>query len=352
MNFPAYAKFEGKRSKITLHKLNSGCPGLAEAVAERLYGDPAIGLPTQKAFRWGRVSVNGGYYHYMLDLERIDGDMMKRYRATGERLGDLFKSDGNGGAVEGPWGRGDESILPVSTACPNWTVDQRYEYTYERGTNKWAGPAMIRAMIEELNALRTAAIASGNWTPMRTWFNTNWDVAKLRDYLVIRNWSQAWDDSVHNHFMYRRASDKKWYVIGVDRDQEFGERAIAGVTWSSKGTKASFYYGSTLGGGAGMNMINDSFLQAFQAEVWARVVELDGTVLSPASFRAKVDDAFTMFSLPDYQASPAAAAACDASLEPINMKIWAGCRHQDIEYLKGDPTGQAPACSPANPSPF
>ncbi len=348
VDFPAYAKFEGKRSKITLHKLNSGCPGLAEAVGERVYGDPAVAVPAQIAFRYARVHINGGYYHYMLDLERVDDEMMGRYLAPGEPMGDLFKSDGNSGSVEGPWGRGDESILPPSAECPNWTVDQRYAYTYERGSNKWAGPAMIRTMIEELNALRTAALASGDWEPARTWFKAKWDVAKIRDYLVLRNWSQAVDFGVHNHLMYRRASDHKWVIIAVDRDREFGEAPVGGVAWASKGTRASFYFGSSLGGSV-TNILYDTFLQAFPTEVWERVVELDATVLSPSSFRKKVDDAFATFSLPDYQASPAAAAACNAALEPASMKAWAGCRHQDIVYLKTNPTGTAPACNPANP---
>ncbi len=348
VDFPSYARFEGKRGKITLHKLNSGCPGLAEAVGERIFGDPQIGIPTQIAFRWGRVNINGGYYHYMLDLERIDGDMMKRYRAPGERLGDLFKADGNGGSVEGPWGPANESVLPLSTACPNWTVDQRYEYTYERGTHRWAGPAMIRTMIEQLNALRTAALASGDWEPMRTWFKANWDYAKLRDYILLKSWSQTWDDSVHNHFMYRRSTDKRWVLIAVDRDREFGDQNA----WTSKGTMASFYYGSSVGGGAGMNILKDAFTHAFKDEIWARIVELDATVLSPANFRAKVDEAFALFSNADYQASPAATSGCVATDEPKNMKIWVGCRHQDIEYLKIAPLGVAPLCNPANPSPY
>lgn len=39
VDFPAYAPFEGKRQKMVLNKMNQACPGLDDAVGERVYGD-------------------------------------------------------------------------------------------------------------------------------------------------------------------------------------------------------------------------------------------------------------------------------------------------------------------------
>jgi hypothetical protein len=290
-----------------------------------------------------RLNVNGGYYHYMMDIEHVDGDMMKRYLAPNEPMGDLFKADGNGSpsTVEGPWGKTDETPLDTQASaaeCPNWTTDQRYEYSYQRSTHTWDTPALIRGMVEEISALRAAAIASNNWAPVRAYYNAKWDYEKLRDYIVIRNWAQPWDDGFHNHHFWKRKTDGKWLVIPQDKDREWGEHA----GYASQNTQSSFLVTQ-------FNTVKDTFIRAFQAEVWARVVELDGTVLSPAVFRAKVDAAFAIFSNPDYQASPAAAAACNAPAWPANIKAWAGCRHQVVKFLSANPSGTAPACSPSTP---
>ncbi len=355
IDFPAYAKHEGKRGTVALNKLNQSCPGIHDAVGALIYADPAVDIPVQKA-RFVRVHVNGGYYHYMMDIEHFDVDMMKRYSAPGERVGDMFKSDGNSSpaTVEGPWGIGNASLLPVSAACPNWTVDERYAYTYSRATHKWDTPALVRTMIEELNAVRTTALASGDWTPVRAWFTANWDIKRLRDLIVIRNWAQPWDDGFHNHRLYRRAGDGKWSLLPQDKDLEWGH--LAG--FASNRTQASFL-------NTQFNTIKDTFIKAFTPEVWARLVELNATVLSPANFRAKVDQADATFSRPDYAASPAAGAACNADGVAPGMKIWAGCRHQDVLQLtdncppstlaigtNGTCGFQAPVCNPGSPSPY
>ncbi len=72
VDFPAYAPFEGKRQKMVLNKMNQACPGLDDAVGERVYGDPGVNVPVQKT-RYSRLHINGGYYHYMLDGSSPDG---------------------------------------------------------------------------------------------------------------------------------------------------------------------------------------------------------------------------------------------------------------------------------------
>ena len=72
VDFPAYAPFEGKRQKMVLNKMNQACPGLDDAVGERVYGDPGVNVPVQKT-RYSRLHINGGYYHYMIDGSSPDG---------------------------------------------------------------------------------------------------------------------------------------------------------------------------------------------------------------------------------------------------------------------------------------
>ena len=159
----------------------------------------------------------------MLDLEHIDGDMMKRYRAAGERVGDLFKADGNAGAVEGPWGVSDGSTLALNATCPMWTIDDRYKYTYDRKTYNWDNNNKLRTLIETMNTLRATAVSTNNFTALKTFLTDNFDVQKMLDYIAIRNWAEPWDEGFHNFFLYQRASDGKFLMIPQDKDREFGE---------------------------------------------------------------------------------------------------------------------------------
>jgi hypothetical protein len=72
IDFPDYAPLENKRQKVVLNKMNQACPGLDDALGQRLYGDPAIGIPVQQ-IRFTRFHINGGYYHYMMDGSSSDG---------------------------------------------------------------------------------------------------------------------------------------------------------------------------------------------------------------------------------------------------------------------------------------
>lgn len=329
IDFPDYAPFENKRSNVVLNKLNQACPGLDDALGERLYGDPSINVPVQRV-KYARFHVNGGYYHYMMDIEHIDGDLMKRYLQPGEAMGDLFKSDGNAstGTVEGPWGVGDDKPISASTACPSWTVNQRYEYTYQRVTNKWGTPDDLRAWIEQLWMLRSQGIASGDYSAVRAFIKQTFDYQELLDYIAIRNWSQTWDDVVHNHFFYRRASDGKWLIIPQDKDLEFGE------FWSWYPGR-SFFIGeeNNLDNRLGWTGLKDAFIKAFRPELIARIQELSSTgVLNAASYTAKVNEAASTFSLSDYQASPAAGSGgfCDFNTELNNLRNFGPCRDKDI----------------------
>ena len=333
INFPEYAPLEGKRERVNLNKMNQACPGLDDTLGERIYGDPSVDVPVQKA-TYARLHVNGGYYHYMLDLEHIDGDMMKRYRGTDSRVGDLFKADGNAGAVEGPWGVSDESPLTINATCPMWTLADRYKYTYDRQTYKWDGHTKLQAMIETVNTLRNAAVASGDFSALRAYLQANFDIAKMLGYITVRNWAQPWDDGFHNHFLYQRVSDGKWLLIPQDKDREFGEQ----FGWAAGRT---FYTGEA--GGAQYNRLKDAFIKAFRTELIARLVTLDASgPLNPATYKKKVIEAANTFSITDYASSPAAASVCSFYTELANMQTFGDLRHLDVLDL-----GESATCTPA-----
>ncbi len=335
VNFPAYATFEGKREKMVLNKLNQACPGLDDALGQLIYGDPSVNIPVQKT-RFIRVYLNGGYYHYMIDLEHIDGDMMKRYRAPGERIGDLFKADGNAGAVEGPWGVSDESTIGPQAACPQWTVDDRYYYTYDRKTYNWDNNKKLRTTIETLNTLRAAAVLSGDYTALKAFLIANFDTQKMIDYVAIRNWATPWDDGFHNHFLYQRASDGKWLVIPQDKDREWGEQ----TGWIGG---RSLYWGEE--GNGQYNRWKDAIIKVFRNELRARLLDLaKNGVLNPTTYNAKVLQAATTFSISDYVASPAAASICNFYTELQGMQTYSVYRHNDVLDLSDDATCTATTC--------
>lgn len=276
----------------------------------------------------------------MLDLEHIDEDMIKRYRLPGEKVGDLYKADGNAGPtnLEGPYDIADESVLKKNPDCPGWSIDDRYAHTYQRMTNKWDNVSALRKLIEDMNAVRSASLASGDWAPMRSFFMDNFDFAKLLDYIVIRNWAEPWDDQIHNHFLYRRDSSKKWLLIPQDKDLEFSEF----FGWQ---TGKSFFIGEQgdPDNRSGFwNYLKDAFIKAFRAEIVQRTIELDGSgVLSPTNYRARVDQAAATFNNMDYAASPAATNVCNFNNELGRLRAFGDCRHQDVVDL-----ADATTCTP------
>jgi hypothetical protein len=312
VDFPRFKRFGG-RETVILNKLGQSCPGLDQAVAERLYG--AAGIPVSRA-RFQRLYLNGGYYHYAMDLEPIDEDVLRRYTPAGTRLGDLFKSSGLRGN-EGPWGDGDERPLPTScsTYATPWSPTVRYAYTYERKTWDWKTPADVQTFIEGLDAARASGnLNDADWTndnvaPVRAFLDQNLDVETMLNYVAIRNWSEPWDDEFHNHYLYRNSAGR-WTVLPWDVDREFGEA----FSWNAQ---RSFYLGeqgNPQNNGGDWNRLKDAFLRAYRLELNARIQYLstyDASspdpkkgILSPTRFRAAVAEAAATFDKTDWAASP------------------------------------------------
>src|SRR5690606_3104131 len=109
------------------------------------------------------------------------------------------------------------------------SAEARYAATYDRKTHEWDSYDDLIALIEGLNAARRAGVDE-----IRAFFEANFDMELLLNYLAIINWSVPFDDMFQNHFIYQRRSDGRWLLAPWDLDQNFGE-------W--KGASASIYMG-------------------------------------------------------------------------------------------------------------
>ena len=320
IGMPRYNQLEGK-SALILNKLTQGCPGYNAGVGYRLY--ELVDVPGPQT-RFIRFHVNGGYYHYMIELEHPDEEMMRRYHDDMARkhpdlprepvVGHLFKSMGCN-CDEGPWGWGDERAL--NAAC-GFTKEQRYQYTYERKTHDWDSHAEFISIIEDLNAARRAGIDA-----MRAYFAERFDMELLLNHMAVMNYSVPFDDMFQNHFLYQRLSDGKWIIFPWDLDQNFGE-------W--KGASASLYMGQQgdVDNRSGWwNYLKDAFLKSYRTEFEDRLLLLNNTVLHPDEISKLVDDV-TAQANPQEAASAPGGFSCSFPARAASFKSFALTRFNFI----------------------
>lgn len=265
VKFPRYARFEGAR-KLVLNKLTQGCPGFTSAVGYELFR--RAGLPGP-ATRFVRVQVNGAYYHYAQELGAIDEALIEAWQeGTGEPVGHLFKAAGSI-AEEGLLDAADGRLLPE--ACGH-TSAERYAAVYERKTWDWAGHDELIALIEGLHAARAQGEAS-----LRDYLAAHFDVDRALTYLAIINWLGAWDDTFQNYYLYQRRSDGRWCFFPWDLDLTAGGHTepdaslFLGEEGDPDNRDGYFSY------------FKDAFLRAYRAEYVARLRELNGSLLTPAT---------------------------------------------------------------------
>jgi hypothetical protein len=343
ISFPRYARFEGKRDPLILNKLNQSCPGLDAALGEQLYG--AAGLPASRV-RYRRLYVNGGYYDYALDIEVPGEDLLGRTTPPGARVGDLFKSSGNNGVQEGPWGRGDGQPLPDSCVgrTPSFTSAERYAYTYERKTWDWKDASDIQALIEGLDAARVAGSlndsngSNDNLAPVRAFMDQHFDIEATLTYIAIRNWSQPWDDVFHNYYLYRDAAGR-WSFVPWDLDREFGEN----FGWNARKTFFFGERGDPDNRNGDWHRIKDAFIRAYRTELLARLQHLatydpastdpKKGLLAPERFKPLLQAAATRFDAADWSASPVRN-LCNFDQELNNMAAFADERHSALMDLQ------------------
>lgn len=266
LSLPRYHRLDG-RGTIVLNKNRQGCPGYDAAVGFRLFRE--LGIPASET-NFAKLYINGGYYHYMLELERPGDEMLAKYGDVGR----LYKSVGQNG--DGAYGWGDERTLgPLCGLTPT----QRYEYTYDEKTHEWATHDDLIALLDELAVARAAGVPA-----MRQFFADRFDLPKLLDEQAIMQWSVPFDDMFQNHFLYHRR-DGKWIVMPWDLDLNFG-------SW--KGASASLWVGEQNdpdNRSGWWNYLKDAFIKSYRTELGARMRELaNNGVLSPASIATFVDE--------------------------------------------------------------
>jgi hypothetical protein len=313
IKFPRYRKLDGVKS-FTLNKLTQSCQGFNTVVGNALF--ERAGIPAAQS-SWVRLYINGSYYHYMLRMEHMDDDFIKRAFGKGTP-GDLFKSVG-GRWDEGPYGYSDER--PLQEYC-GYSVDQRYEANYERSTNEdWkSGGAEVRKLIEDLAAARAAGLPA-----VRKFFADSFDLGELTTYMAVINWMVAWDDQYHNHYLYQRP-DGRWIMLPTDMDNVMG-----GAPPSL--ADASFFAGQfnvRSNRNDYWSYLKDAFLRAYRDEFIARVVELDQTVLAPEQVTALVDQLTAPYRADEAMLSPAGVSCGVASDAVQRLKDFAYARSARI----------------------
>jgi hypothetical protein len=290
LKFPRFRSFDGKDT-VSLNKLRpNACWGLDSAFGARLYR--AVGL-TAFTPRFTRVFINGTYYHYMMEWTETGETLMKQYEGKGttkDKIGDLYESKGYL-RDEGPYGISDERLF--EPYCGYQTQD-RYAATYDQKTNEWRGHGALIEMIEAMHAAR----ATGTEAATRAYFERYWDLDKLLTYVALRNWSAAWDDSYHNHMLYRR-SDGKWHLLPWDVENEWnGRRSASGMRFPAQFT---FYIGAEnepaevvkdpYTGKHTWNYVKDTLFRHMKRDFNGKLMDLVSRHLDPGTIDRLVDEA-------------------------------------------------------------
>jgi hypothetical protein len=287
IKFPRYKRLEDKRS-INLNKLTQSCHGFNTQVGNALF--ERAGVPAAQA-KHVRFYVNGAYYHYMLRMEHIDEEFVRRGFGKGPQ-GDLFKSDG-GRWDEGPFGYSDER--PLAEYC-GYSIDERYASSYERSNETGrTGSTEVRKLVEDLAAARAAGLPA-----IRKFFQDNFDMTAFSSYIAVINWMVAWDDQYHNHYLYKRP-DGRWMLMPTDMDNVMGgsppstaDASFFAGQWNVRSNRNDYW-----------NQLKDAYLRAFRSEFIDRVKELDRTVLAPDAVAALAEELTASFQLDEAMLSPA-----------------------------------------------
>ncbi|PRP93512.1 CotH kinase family protein [Enhygromyxa salina] len=335
--FPRYDRFEG-RKVLALNKLTQGCPGLSSAVGFELFR--RMSLPASVT-SFARLHINGGYFRYMLEIERPGEEMMEAYHEAMaadplnvEPVGHLFKSVGLN-ADAGPFGWGDGR--PLAESCGH-DINTRYAATYDRKTHTWDNHAQLIAMLEELDSYRDPFDGSIDVLATQLYLEEHFDVEAMLDHIVIMNWSIPFDDYFQNYFLYQRRSDARWSMVAWDLDQNFGPWAAG----TGSGPQASIFggrNGQDVAGGIDANRsgwwnrVKDSFLRAYEDEYIDRMKMHAGLTLHPDEVAAIVDEIVAAYDIEEANAA-ASSPSCDIDGAAAQFKAFAAARHA---YVIGTP---------------
>jgi hypothetical protein len=312
IKFPAFNRFDGQR-EIFLRKLvRQSCPGIETFVATKLMtAAGSAGLSS----RYVRLYVNGHYYSYAMEVESYREEFLEKHLPD-ERGGDLFKAQGyrhsaNEGVVIPPCGL---------------TSQQAHAAIYRVKTNDWKKDHAVKPLTEDLKVARARSLPE-----LRAFLDKTFDVKSTLTYIAIRNWSGAWDDHGHNHYLYRKPSGK-WTLFSQDNDNELGGLRSAMLDPAKEGgpwVPAVTFYAGVEGEPAnrgGPNYVKDAFLRAYRAEYDQMLRDFDKTILAPANIDKLVAEWLAGFSASDLDASPGRP-LCDYAAAAERVRAWARDRH-------------------------
>ncbi len=287
IQFPSYRNHDGIDVLILQKPGQSGWPQRVSFKMFELAGVPA------PMTSWAKFRINGcDYNNTAYQIEHPGADMIARW--FGE-VGDMFKSQGFTGD-EGPWSWGDERL--ITGTLNGFTAQQRYEYTYDRATRKWAGdpddgkPDLVQTLIEDLHQARARGPAY-----LRQWLGETFDVDRTLRYICTINYVGTFDDMFQNHYLYRKVDDGKWCVFPWDMDNTLGgsqgewnanpfRGADQARVDASPELKARI---GNIGNRSGWwNYVKDSFFIAYEAEFLQMFYTLNNTVFEPESLRLYV----------------------------------------------------------------
>jgi hypothetical protein len=308
IKFPRYRRLDDVRS-FTLNKLGQSCHGFNTLIGHALF--ERAGIPAARS-QFVRLYVGGAYYHYMLRIEHMDEDFLRRAFGKGPR-GDLFKSVG-GRWDEGPYGYSDER--PLAPYC-GYSTDERYEINYQRMVNpEKRGSGEMRELIEALQTARADGLPA-----IRRFFEGRFDMTALTSYLAVINWMVAWDDQYHNHYLYRRP-DGRWMLMPTDLDNVMGgappstaDASFFVGQWNVRSNRNDYW-----------NQLKDAYLRAFRDEFLDRLRELDRTILHPDAVAALADEL-----APRYRSDEALTAPAGMSCGPAEDDLQ---RLKDFAYAR------------------
>ncbi len=301
LKFPRYGKLDGKRKDLVLNKRAWECGFMTTHVGGALF--ESVGIPAPRV-NFGRMYINGVYYHFMTDIEYPGEDMLQRFFPK-TPLGDFFKVSGWNGE-QGPYTWSDGRELSVK-ACPKFTPSQLYTYNYNRSSLDYktnSDEAMV--MVKAFNVAKAAGPDA-----LKKFFTETFDFPMTMSYIATINWLIPWDDFFQNHFLYKRA-DGKWIFTPWDFDLMMGGFVSdADAKTVPKGTSAqsSFYIGEvgdrsnrTITTNTGttakpvlvteywVSYMKDAFIKTYREELHTRLRELSAKELLPAAVDKLVDD--------------------------------------------------------------
>ncbi len=166
----------------------------------------------------------------------------------------------------------------------------------------------MRKLIEDLNAARAAGLPA-----IRKFFEDNFAMKELTDYMVVINWMVGWDDHYHNHFFYKRPSDGRWMMMPTDLDNVMGQAEPSLATasffsgqWANRSNRNDYW-----------SYLKDAYLRAFRDEFIERTKELDKTVLHPDAVAELMDEVAARYQADEAMAAPGGT-SCGPPLEDMN----------------------------------